>query len=523
MSDDVVRLSVLGQIVRGRWRLLVVVAVLGALLGVGASLLLSPGYESASRVLLQGPRDKEELQTETQVAMSSVVLDRTATALGWGSTGEGLRGSVTAEVLEGNVIEIRGSAKSPERAQQLTDRVTEEYLAFSTQLVSGAAEASAQVLQERRDTLQQRVVEINRQIVDLQGAAGEGGQAGAELARLRTTLDDAMTELDRIEGRGQEAEADAAFSRASILVMEPAVRPSGPADPTLTQFIVGGALLFFLLGVFAHLVATRADRRLRSTEQIAAALGAPVVGSVDVPDAPGWTSAPADGSATSRHWSAGLRRLLHADRPWDAPRFPICSNDFDREVRYRRVLARLRGTPGRILARLRGTPDSVLRLLVLIADDDAVAHRAVARLAVAAGVDCGPASVVTDVAGFARMVQAAGGKAVLSNARLTVRPSSDPAPGTHRTVLHVVDFSAARPTVPDCGRVSGALLVLSTGTRTGWELIGITEACADAGYQVLGAFVTHRTQLIDDQPSASTQVGSSTVVPFTSKTMAGSA
>ncbi|MGH3932836.1 MAG: hypothetical protein ACRDTF_23000, partial [Pseudonocardiaceae bacterium] len=441
MSDDVVRLSVIGQIVRGRWRLLAVLAVLGALLGVGASVLFSPGYESASRVLLQGPRDKEELQTEAQVATSSVVLDQTAAALGWGGTGAGLRGSVRAEVLDGNVIEIRGSAKNPDRAQQLTDQVTQEYLTFSTQLVSGATEASAQVLQERRDTLQQRVAEINRQIADLQGSSsGAGGQAGSELNRLRSTLNDAMTELDRIEGRGQEAEADAAFSRASILVMEPAMRPSSPADPTLMQFIVGGALLSFLLGVFAHLVAARMDRRLRSTEQIAAALGAPVVGSVDVPDAPGWTPVP-DGSTTSRHRSAKLRRLVHADRPWDAPRFPICGNDLDRDVRYRRVLARLRGTPGRILARLRGTPDSVLRLLVLVADDDAVAQRAVARLAMAAAVDCGPASVVTDLAGFSRLVQAAGGRASTSSGRLTVRPSSDPAPGTHRTVLRDVDFS----------------------------------------------------------------------------------
>ncbi|MGH3914461.1 MAG: YveK family protein, partial [Pseudonocardiaceae bacterium] len=378
MSDDVVRLSAIGQIVRGRWRLLVVCAAVGALLGVGASLLLSPGYESMSRVLLQGPRDDEELRTEAQIAMSSVVLDRTAAALGGDVTAAGLRGSVSAEVLDGNVIEIRGSAGSPERAQQLTDQLTREYLTFSTQLVTGASAASTQVLQERRDTLQQRVVEINQRIAELQGPSGRGAptvEEGAELTRLRTTLDDATTELDRIDGRGQEAEAEAAFSRASIVVMEPALRPSSPAAPTLMQFIVGGALLSFLLGVFAHLVAARADRRLRTTEQIAAALGAPIVGSVDVPDAPAWTPA-SDGSTASRHWSAGLRRLVHADQPWDAPRLPLCGNELARDIRYRRVLDRLRGTPGRILARLRGTPDAVLRLLVLVADDDTTAHRA---------------------------------------------------------------------------------------------------------------------------------------------------
>lgn len=533
-SDDVVRLSVIGQIVRRRWRLLAVVAAVGALLGVGASLLFSPGYESASSVLLQGPRDEEELLTEAQVAMSSVVLDRTAAALGWDVTGAGLRGSVSAEVLDGNVIEIRGSAESPDRAQQLTDRVTQEYLAFSTQLVNGASDASDQVLQERRETLQQRVTETNRRIAELQGSAAapavEGAQARAELERLQATLADATTELDDINGRGQEAEADAAFSRASIVVLEPAARPSSPAAPTLVQFIAGGALLFFLLGVFAHLVAARADRRLRSASEIAAALGSPVVGSVDVPDMP--DESPAQEPSTGyRHWLTRMWRLVRADRPWDAPTLPISNTDLDQDVRYRRVLARLRGTPGRILARLRGTPDSVLRLLVLVADDDPTAHRAVAQLAVAAGVHGGPASVVTDRADFSRMVQDAGGSTGNSNARLTVRSSSDPAPGTHRTVLRVVDVSAARPTVPDCGHVSGALVVLTAGTRTAWELLGIAEACADAGHQVLGAFVTHRILPIeegpteegptDNRPAGHSQVGSPKVA-FIGKTMAGS-
>ncbi|MDP8927022.1 MAG: exopolysaccharide biosynthesis protein, partial [Actinomycetota bacterium] len=311
MSDDVVRLSVVGQIVRRRWRLLTALAAVGALLGVGASLLFSPGYESASKVLLQGPREEEEVVTEAQIAMSSVVLDRTAAALGWDVTGAELRDSVTAEALDGNVIEIRGTAESPDRAQQLTDRAAQEYVAFSTQLVTGATDASAQALQERRETLQQRVAETNRRIAELEGSAApgaptvEGAEAGAELKRLRRTLADAMAELDDLDEREQEAKAEAAFSRAGIVVMEPAVRPSSPAEPTLVQFIAGGTVLFFLLGVVAHLVAARADRRLRSASEIAAALGSPVVGSADVPDIPDGPTTQ-ERSTGSRRWQARM-------------------------------------------------------------------------------------------------------------------------------------------------------------------------------------------------------------------------
>ncbi|MCA1673009.1 MAG: polysaccharide biosynthesis protein [Actinobacteria bacterium] len=413
-------------------------------------------------------------------------------------------------MLDGNVIEVRGLAESPDRAQQLTGWVTQEFITFSTQLVTGATDASAQVLQERRATLEQRVADTNRRIAELAGSAApgaptvEGAQARAELERLRTVLSDATTELDDIDGRGEEAEAEAALSRASIVIMEPAMRPTSPAEPTLAQFIAGGALLFFLLGVFAHLVAARADRRLRSASEIAAALGSPVVGSVDVPDVP--DPPPAHDRSTETHrWRTRMWRLVRDDRPWDAPQLSISGDDLNRDVRYRRVLARLRRAP-----------DTVLRLLVLVADDDATAHRAVAQLAVAAGVDGGPASVVTDRADFARLVQAACGSAGTSNVRLVVRSSSDPTPGMHRTVLRVVDVSSARPTVPDSRAVSGALVVLTAGTRTAWELLGIAEACADAGHRVVGAVVTHRIR-----PIESTQVDSPEV-SRNGKAMAGS-
>ena len=124
-----------------RWTVLAALAVLGAILGAGASLLLSPGYLSSSKVLLQGSREKDALPGEAQIATSLVVLDRTATALNWGVSGNDLQGVVSAAVLDGNVIQIRATASTPERAQQLTDRATLEYIRFSTQIVSDAVAA----------------------------------------------------------------------------------------------------------------------------------------------------------------------------------------------------------------------------------------------------------------------------------------------------------------------------------------------------------------------------------------------
>src|SRR5262249_17159164 len=236
LNEETVRLSTIGQIVRRRWRLLVVGAAVGALLGAGASVVLSPGYNTSSSVALQGPREKDELATEAQVAMSSIVLDRTAAALQWGVSGADLRGSVSAGVLDGNVIEIRGTAKSPERAQQLTDRVTEEYMTFSAQLTNATTDASAQVRQEQREKLRQQLAQTDDRISQLIGSAPPGTTSGDdlrnELEQLRSGLDQAMKKLEDVE---------ATSSQAKMFILGRAELPSKPASPTMVQLIGGGA------------------------------------------------------------------------------------------------------------------------------------------------------------------------------------------------------------------------------------------------------------------------------------------
>jgi hypothetical protein len=117
---------------------------------------------------------------------------------------------------------------------------------------------------------------------------------------------------------------------------------------------------------------------------------------------------------------------------------PTLADDTGRDIRYRRVLTRLRSTPPPVL--------------MIVPQDDPTAHSAAARLTALAGVD-GPR-------------------------------------------LRVVEVSPTRPTVPDReGAASAAVVIVTPGTRTAWELVAITEACADAGRQVLGTVIAHRTVL----------------------------
>ncbi|MFK0289794.1 Wzz/FepE/Etk N-terminal domain-containing protein [Streptomyces sp. NPDC090442] len=358
MSDDTIRLATIGRILRRRWRLLAALAVVGALVGYGTSVVFPPRYTASASVLLPGQREERELLTQAEIATSSAVLDRAAAALGWTAVSGGkLRDRVSATAADGNIVKISGTADTPERAQRLSDELARQFVTFAARIAGDnntAPDAAAGA-----EALRQKVEQSNRRITDLANAADpgqtvEGVQARTELEKLRTALQEAMKKLDQ---------AGPATSTAGMVVMGPAARPTGEAPPTRTQLIVAGALLFFLLAIIGHLAAARGNRRLRTGPEIAAALGSTLLGSVDVPG-----ERPAH-RPTGRGPRAWIRRLLGIDARWDMPTPRVSGDEAGGRIRYRRVCERLRDQL-----------PAPRRLLVVVPDGDEVARRAAGQL-----------------------------------------------------------------------------------------------------------------------------------------------
>ncbi|MCQ4198976.1 Wzz/FepE/Etk N-terminal domain-containing protein [Streptomyces coelicoflavus] len=421
MSDDTIRLVTVGRILRRRRRLLAVLVVVGALVGYGVSVLFPPRYTASASVLLPGQWEQRELLTQVEIATSSSVVGKAGDALRWSDVSDReLRDRVSAKITDGNIIKISGKADTPERAQRLSDEVAQQFVAYAARIATGTTDPDGATGPE---ALRQQVARTNQRITDLANAADPGQtvesvQARTELEKLRTALQDAMQKLD---------EADPATNKAGLVVMGPAPRPTGEAPPTRWQLVGGGALLFFVLAIVGHLAAARVNRRPRSEPEIAAALGAALLGTVDVP---GQRRAH---RPKARGVRARLRRLLGVDTRWDLPAPRSSCDEAGRRIRYRRVCARLR-------ERL----PAARRVLVVVPDDDEVARRAAGRLAAEA--------------------------------------EGDP-------LLRVVEVSVARPLVPDRDAESGALVVLSAGARTAEELAGVAGACADGGHEVVGVVV----------------------------------
>jgi capsular polysaccharide biosynthesis protein len=502
MSDDVVHLSLIGQIARRRWRLLLALAALGAVLGATASLMWPPAYESSSRVLLQGDPDtlgKDRLLSEAQIAMSLLVLDRATAGLRWGVDGVAVRDSVTAAVADGNVIEIKAKADSPDRARQLAERVTQQYIAFSSEILTKSASASSEVLTPRKDGLLKQIADMNRRISVLQGSVGaanaQGTAAEAELQQLTNNRTDAVKELNDLDGQIAKAQAQTAATRNNYSVIEPPVAPLASLPPTRLELVAGGSALAAALGVLVLVAVRQSDRRLRRGSDIAAALGAPVLGTVEAP-ADVAVASLTNGSLNGR--DAGdrraLQRLLRNAAPRDVAQITESTDQSLEYLRYRRVLARLRGAP-----------QESVRLLIVVVDDDVLAFRAVGRLAIAAAVDGRPVSVVTSSPQLAETVKdfLAASRPDPAPINVEVSTSTDHARSAPAAVLSVVPVSAARPTVPDSVDVSGVLVVVTSGTRTAWELLAIAEACQDAGHPVAGVLMV--LPMVDEDEDAEPQ------------------
>lgn len=463
MRNPKIDLALVGRLLRRRWQVLTAIALIGALLGVGLSFVFSPGYVASSKVLLLGDRDKDQLPGESEVATSSIVLDRTAAALGWDRTGRDLRGEVSATV-DLNVIEISGAAETPERARQLTDQVTTQYVAFSGQLVGADVTAPAgrspAELQRRIDDATNRVKQF-RSSPSADAPGAEGDRVRGEIDRAQEDVRRASEDLKRVDGQSGSG-SDSAAGGIAGSVIEPATLPTGPASPSMIDLVVGGALVLVVAGVFGHLVLLRLDPRLREPDEVSAALGTPVLGCVEVPCIP---QAPS---------GSRLRRLLHDDLAWIRTD-PSPMEDADtRQARYRRVLGHLRAE--------RRAPTGPLDVLMVTVDGDTTALPAVTEL-VLAGTGYGPVRLVDHDGVLGDAVLREAGRRDVDH---LVSAGPDLPSGDARATFEAVSVSLANPLVPDTGS-SGAVLVLTLGTRDGLDLATLAAACTDAGRPLRGA------------------------------------
>lgn len=255
---------------RRQWRLIAVLAVLGAVGGAAYGAIAKPEYTSTSQVLvalrsdgstadrLQGANYVDSiLATYTSAVTSSVVLTPVEERLGLDKTLTEMRRTVTATSTTGTaIVSISATGTTAAQAQSIADAVTKRFVAEAPGIVSPVS--------SEQDT----------------AALQAAGLSPAAL---------------------------------TLTVVDEAALPEKPSTPGFLVTVLLGLLAGLLVGAAVALLRFRVDDRVRDDAEIEAAAGAPVLGHLPSVAPAAWHDRESDDAWTEA--VRGIRTALFSSAP----------------------------------------------------------------------------------------------------------------------------------------------------------------------------------------------------------------
>jgi capsular polysaccharide biosynthesis protein len=295
VSEQAVDLRSTWTILRRRSRLLVIAMVLGALAGLGLVWFFPPPYSSTSVVLLpsatQGGSGKTgEYDTDTQViiATSAEILARAGTQLKPQLSQEEVQRRVAAEARTDAILQITAGGSTSHQAEELASAVAASFVAYLEDSSRALSSAQRKVLQQRLDTLNDSLRSVNteikkatKRIADKGRTSAAGRADAAALSDLIAVRASTVLDMDSLKKQlaGQDITSGQVAAGASVIQpATPGVRADLATD-ALTRVLGGAAAAVGLTTLFLVVTNSR-DPKLRSRDEIADAVGIPVITSV---------------------------------------------------------------------------------------------------------------------------------------------------------------------------------------------------------------------------------------------------
>lgn len=327
MGEQALELRTALSVLRRRRALLAAAALVGA--AAGASLVLATPslYVSQSQVLLPPSQDSSgqavprDVATAVKVAGSDVVLGAVASEFTPRPSPQALAKSVDITAPTSDVLQFTARARDPEDAEKLAGAAAASQVAYSINGGSSLTDAERAGLRERQQSLEGNLSNVNGEIArtkkrrESEDPASAAARSDATaLARLTAEQTNVALQIDNVKDQ-----IAASASPVSASVIQEASTARRPGLPARVALFGGAGAVVALLATAAILVLRRArDRRLRYRDEIADAVGSPVLGSAHVPrarDAAAWTAVLTDHQPeTVDAWA--LRQVLRQLGDW---------------------------------------------------------------------------------------------------------------------------------------------------------------------------------------------------------------
>jgi len=309
-----------------RYRAVVVVLFLLGL-GGGLAVLEHSPATSEARALVLVPASFDtglghpalDLATQVIIAGSNPVLAGARASVTPPMPIAELRSDLTVSALSDEVLQIQVDAAPAADAVKLADAVATGYVAYVTKLGASSTGGVVSSLQVESGQLTSQILSLQDQITAAsdrlarERPSSVAGQRDASLVgSLRAEQEAVSLQLDNVNSQLVTAQLSNTSNADATRVLQKATLVPGSLLATVLP-PVAGALFGLLLGALATLVLSRGDRRLRLRDEIAAAIGVPVVASFAVPrcrSVKDWKKLLEQGQPSAvEMWS--FRRVLH--------------------------------------------------------------------------------------------------------------------------------------------------------------------------------------------------------------------
>lgn len=331
MSADVTDLRAHATTLRRRLGVLITAAIVGLTAGATYVVWQPPPLTSTTLVLLPTPaladRSNSDVPTQVRIATSSNILEQAGKALHPALGLRKVEKMIKVSAPTDQLIQIDATSTDGAQAQTLSQAVADAYVNYVRDTAREVTAAALADLTNRRDDLQTQIrllqTEISATIKRaraLEPNSPEARQEAQILAGLRTQQADLALQLDRVKDK-IAAGTPGTSATAGTVVVQPATVATGPTlFMRLLFWAPIGAAAAAVLAAAIVLVVAQRDRRLRRLDDIADAIGSPVLAAIrsrPQRSAAGWSTLLETYHASPvESWALrqALRSLVSADR-----------------------------------------------------------------------------------------------------------------------------------------------------------------------------------------------------------------
>lgn len=279
-------------VLRRRWRRLAGAAAAGLVLGTAYVVLVPAPLTSTTLVLLPLPSGPSEsaadVTTQITIVQSTAVLERAGRALAPPLSARAVEGRVEVSAPTIQLIRIDATADRGRDAQKLSQAVADAYIAVVRDAARSVTADTLTGLRTRQGDLERQMKALQTEIDTTSGRqrtanpeSTDGRREAQLLAQLRAEQANVSLQLDKVKDDIATSESRGSGTGAGTAVIQPATIAARTSFAgRLLRWPPLGTVLGAVLAAVAVLAQDRRDPRVWTRDDLADAVGSPVLAAV---------------------------------------------------------------------------------------------------------------------------------------------------------------------------------------------------------------------------------------------------